>query len=502
MPTGQIVVVSNRLPVSIQATESGTPRIVPSSGGLVTALRPLLQKYHGRWIGWAGGTDDAIGIDDLLAREAERAGFAIVPVSLTPAEVTDYYHGFANGILWPLFHDMVSRCDFRPDFWPAYQAVNEKFARTIAERTNPHDLVWIHDYHLMTAASELRKLGVARHTAHFLHIPFPPPDVFMHLPWREQLIAGMLGHDFCGFQTQRDLVNFIECVRKSHPKAELERDGSTGLVRFNGRETRLLVCPISIPYQDFLDRAISDEVSEIVANIRARLPGRRLILGVDRLDYSKGIPERIEAFAVALQHHPELRGAVTLLQVVVPSRTNVEEYRDLKNEIDRLVGHVNGRFAVANWTPIQYIFRSIPPNELLAYYRVADVALVTPLKDGMNLVAKEYCACSLEDDGVLILSEFAGAADELGHAALLVNPHDAEGTAAAIHNAITMKVGERRTRMRQLRSQIRESDVHAWMAKFLRASGFPGDVDSGVGGAREQSSGLHVVNHPHRRGAV
>lgn len=470
-PWRRLVIVSNRLPIVVEEDPERGLQLGPGSGGLITALSPVLERRGGRWIGWLG-QPGAQGVQDELDRVGEELGYQLVPVSLTAEEVAGFYEGFANEVLWPLFHDFIGHCNFDPEYWPVYQECNRKFAEATARASSEDEYVWIHDYHLMLVARELTRMGVRRDVGFFLHIPFPPLDVFMKMPWRQQIIEALLHYDLVGFQTVRDLRNFVQCVEYLVEGAQIHAEAEEGEAEIvlGDRSVRLGAFPISIDYADFLRRSVEDPVSELVARVRMQLPNRKLILGLDRLDYSKGIPNRIRAFGMALERYPELRENVTFLQVVVPSRTGVGEYQHLKDEIDRLVGKVNGTYSQAGWTPIQYIFRRLDQTELLAYYRACDVALVTPLKDGMNLVAKEYCACSLEDNGVLILSEFAGAAAQLAEGALLVNPFDIEAIAEAIEEAVHMDDRERRSRMQLMRRSIRENNIYRWVESFLQAA--------------------------------
>lgn len=469
----RLIVVSNRLPVTITPTDGpeGGPRIRPSSGGLVTALGPVLGERGGEWIGWLGAVAEPPGADELDGLQRE-LGYRLRPVSLTQAELEGYYHGFSNEVLWPLLHDFIGHCNFDPDYWPIYQEVNRRFAREVAAAASPEHYVWIHDYQLMLVGRELSRLGARHEQGFFLHVPFPAPDMFAKLPWRQQVLEALLEHDLVGFQAPRDQHNFLDCVRQRVPGATTEQAGAErARVRLpDGRTLLTGTFPISIDYDGFVHRSVENPVSEGVARVRANLPGLTLLLGLDRLDYSKGIPQRLLALGNALERYPELHGRVSLLQVVIPSRTLVDDYRTLKDEIDRLVGKINGQHARAGWTPIHYLFRSLDDTELLAYYRVCEVALITPLKDGMNLVCKEYCACSLEDDGVLVLSEMAGAAVELGDGALIVNPFDILQVADAIHQAVTMPEDEKLERMRRLRTIVREHDVHAWVEGYLAAA--------------------------------
>lgn len=473
METSRLTVVSNRLAIAVGQEESGQWTIKPGSGGLVTALGPVLRDRGGQWIGWIGAIGqrpmDEGFLDDLLDHGSRETGYALKPVHLTAEEIQKYYHGFSNEILWPLFHDLPTRCNFDPSYWQVYERVNAKFAQTVAANTGTGDYVWVHDYHLIMVAHYLKTVGVERQTGFFLHIPFPPLDGFIKLPWRFQILHALLRYDLVGFQTMRDRRNFMDCVRMLMPKTRVVGQGH--IVRCLTPEQEVLVgaFPISIDFRQFAEIAASQEVQDQAWIIHANLPERQLILGIDRLDYTKGIPLRLKAFANALERYPELRGKVTLIQVVVPSREEVPEYEALKREIERLVGEINGRFSQVEWTPIHYIYRPLNRVELLAYYRTCEIALITPLKDGMNLVAKEFCACSIENNGVLILSEFAGAAAQLQNGALLVNPFDIVGVADAIRRAYSMDENSRRSRMARMRRSIQRHDIFHWVNAFFRA---------------------------------
>ena len=467
---GRLIVVSNRLPVVLES-DGGRWRAKPGSGGLVTALLPVLRDRGGMWIGWPGTSDEHAGLDEALAAVAHDAGYALRAVPLNHDEVEKFYQGFANEIIWPLFHDLHSLCNFDPAYWHTYTEVNHRYARIVAENTRPGDFIWVHDYHLMSVAAELRRLGHASRLAFFLHIPFPSLDIFLKLPWRFHILRALLEYDLVGFQTLRDRRNFVQCVRALFDDVAVHGKGQVLTLRANGHELRIGSFPISIDYQAFARHAADPEVTALAATLRDALPNRQLILGVDRLDYTKGIPHRLEAFRNALTYYPDLHERVTLIQVVVPSREDIPQYHELKTDIERLVGEINGQFTrPGGWVPVHYVFRSLRRADLLAYYRAAQIALVTPLKDGMNLVAKEYCACSIEEECVLILSEFAGAAAQMQKGALLVNPYDIEGVADAIVRAFHMPAEERRARMRRLRRGVREQDIFWWVDSFLRAA--------------------------------
>jgi trehalose 6-phosphate synthase len=467
----RLLIVSNRLPVVLRKEKRRRWKAVPGSGGLVTALAPVLRHRGGLWIGWPG-TTEASGreIETVLERFTRDSGFTFKPVSVTAEENKKYYCGFANEISWPLFHDFPSRCNFDPSYWSSYQKVNRKFAHVIQKNLADGDYIWVHDYHLMNVGRELRTLGVKDNIGFFLHIPFPPLDIFLRLPWRFQLLRSLLDYDLIGFQTLRDRRNFIQCVRTLIRGIHVQGKGRVLAVRFGDRDVRVGVFPISIDFHEFANLAATEDVADQAWYIHEHLPEVQILLGVDRLDYTKGIIERLQAFRNALFRYPELRERVILVEVVVPSRREIPEYEDLKIEIERLVGDINGQFTRASWVPIHYHFRSLNRTELVAYYRTAEIALITPFKDGMNLISKEYCAASIEENGALILSEFAGAAGQLQKGALLVNPHDTEGVADAIYQAFKMSQNERRERMKKLRGSIRKQDIYWWVDSFLQAA--------------------------------
>ena len=467
----RLIVVSNRLPVAFKRKASGEWTAQPGSGGLVTALLPVLRDRGGTWIGWPGAAGDEPGFRSALDAAGAEAGYALAPVPLDRDEVRDFYHGFSNEVVWPLFHDLVSLCNFDPAYWNVYLDVNRKYARTVASHARPADFVWIHDYQLMNVGAELRALGLKARLAFFLHIPFPAPDIFMKLPWRGALVEALLQYDLVGFQTSRDRRNFLACAQQLVDGFGYEGRAPVVNASVRGRRVRVGSFPISIDYNAFMSAATAESVAAKARELHRLLPKRKLVLGIDRLDYTKGIALRLRAFQALLEQHPSLRGQVSLIQVVVPSREEIPQYQAMKTEIEQLVGRINGAFArPGGWVPVWYEYRSLSRLELLAYYRAADIALVTPLKDGMNLVAKEYCACSIEEDCVLILSEFAGAAEQLSSGAILVNPYDVQGVAEAIRRAHQMPPEERVARMRKMRRGIRRNDVFNWVDSFLRAA--------------------------------
>jgi len=463
----RLILVSNRLPFALERAGTDEWIVTLSAGGLVSALAPVLRGRGGTWIGWPGVAGD---IPNAPFAEATRdAGYEVVPVALSEPERDEFYYGYSNEVIWPLFHDLQNFCHFEPAFWETYKAVNERYAEAIARHCQPGDFIWVHDYHLMYVAQALRERGVHAALTFFLHIPFPPFDIFAKLPQQQRLLRALLQFDLLGFQTRRDLRNFLQCVRRVLPDAEVLPSSGLQRIRSSGRTIRAGSFPIGIDFESFEKGAASEEVARRARELRAAFPGCQLMLGVDRLDYSKGIPERLRAFRVALERHQELRGRVVLIQAVVPSRVEIPRYHEFKGRIDRLVGDTNGRFSTDTWLPVHYRFRSLDRDDLLAHYRACEIALVTPLKDGMNLVAKEYCACCVQkNDGVLILSQFAGAAEQL-KPAVLVNPYDVEQVADAIFKVFRMSDAERRARMKRMRRIVHHEDVFWWVDSFLKA---------------------------------
>jgi trehalose 6-phosphate synthase/phosphatase len=466
----RLIIVSNRLPFALDSTGEDLWTVTPAVGGLVSAVEPVLRERGGVWIGWPGITGK---IPNKPLTEATRnAGYEVVPVALSETERDEFYYGYSNEVIWPLFHDLQNFCNFEPAYWETYKAVNERYAEAIARCAQPDDFIWVHDYHLMYVAQALREQGLSRKLSgltFFLHIPFPPYDIFSKLPQQQRLLRALLQFDLLGFQTRRDVRNFIQCVRRVMLDTEVVPRRDLQLVRFEKREIRIGHFPIGIDFDSFANGAKSEAVTHKSQQLRASFPGCQLILGSDRLDYSKGIPERLRAFRTALERYPELRGRVVLIQVVVPSRVEIPRYHEFKQRIDRLVGDINGRFSSSTWLPVQYHFRCLERDDLLAHYRACDIGFVTPLKDGMNLVAKEYCACRIEEDGVLILSQFAGAAEQLKAGALLVNPYDVEQMADTILRAFRMREAERRTRIKRMRRIVRNENVFWWVDSFLSA---------------------------------
>ncbi|HEV2699058.1 MAG TPA: trehalose-6-phosphate synthase [Terriglobales bacterium] len=460
----RLIVVSNRLPVTIERVADRC-QVRSSSGGLVSALRPVLERLHGCWIGSADKSD----ADTLLHLAARSQGFDLSPVFLPKALRHDLYAGFCNEILWPLFHDLQSRCNFEPRYWRHYQDANAHFSKAVSSRARQDDIIWVHDYHLMLQGRLLSQRFDRRNLLYFHHVPFPPEDVFEKLPWKRDILDGLLGFGLLGFQSFRDRYNFVRCVQRVFPDVSLRKTGHKLVLVRDFKETTIGTFPIGIDFEDFKRIGMDPTVVHETQKIRRTVKGCRIILGVDRLDYTKGILERIKGFSVLLERYAGLHRRVALIQIAVPSREGVREYSHLKNQVESLIASVNDRFGQPNWAPIKYLNRHLSRSELVAFYRAADIALITPIKDGMNLVCKEFCASRVDERGVLILSEFAGAAHQLKTGALLVNPYDAEGVAADIYRALEMDERDVSRRMRRMRKIVQCQDVFYWCEDILNS---------------------------------
>lgn len=458
--TRRVLIVSNRLPVTVKL-DRGQVAITQSAGGLATGLSGLHKEGGSLWIGWPG---DVSRFDRNQQAETETnlSQMGAVPVYLSQAEINRYYEGFSNGVLWPLFHyltDKVERDAWRN--WKTYAAVNRRFAEITAEHYREGDLIWVHDYQLMLVPAMLRRMIPDALIGFFLHIPFPASDVFRILPWREEIAEGVLGSDLIGFHTHSYLKHFKRMLGEV---LNLDSDGER--VQHSDREVRLGVFPMGIDAERFTRLSEEPGLLEEVHAIRKECGERKLLLGVDRLDYTKGLGRRMLAIERLLEREPSLRNKIRFVQVVVPSRTKVGSYDTLRRQLDETVGRINGSYATVNAVPIHYLYRSVSEQQLAALYRAADVMIVTPLRDGMNLVAKEFIASRADEDGVLILSEFAGAAAELKEA-VQVNPYDIERLASAIKKAMTMPAEERRARMWALRRRVQAFNSHRWAETFM-----------------------------------
>lgn len=457
------VVVSNRLPVDRVVAEDGSASWKQSPGGLVTALEPVMRQTEGAWVGW-------IGQAEIILEPFTHSGLRIVPLALSTDEVEHFYEGFSNDTIWPLYHDVIVPATYHREWWEAYVAVNQRFADQAAAVADVGATVWVHDYQLQLVPRMLRLARPDLVIGFFNHIPFPAYGLYSQLPWRTQIIEGLLGADVVGFQRVSDAGNFSRAVRRllgfTTRSPYIEVPPTEGLP---ARRVITRAFPISIDVEAFEELARSPAVQARADQIREELGNpKTVMLGVDRLDYTKGIGHRLKAFSEMLEEGSLRVEDVTLVQVASPSRERVETYKHLRDEIELTVGRINGDFGTIGHQAVNYLHHGFPREEMAALYLAADVMLVTALRDGMNLVAKEYVAARHDEDGVLVLSEFAGAADEL-KTSLRINPHDIDGLKDAIMQAVDMPRAERRKRMRSLRKRVRENDVGHWSRSFLRA---------------------------------
>lgn len=469
----QVVVVSNRGAYVLQ--EHGDALIPKRTvGGLASAVEPVLTDYGGTWISWCGRLDNSgRKTGAMLEVPQTDPRYQIQEVLLTEEEHTRYYHGFCNACLWPLLHQLPERCTFRQDYWEAYRLVNRKFARITLQTEK--EIYWIHDFHLALVPQFLRKSLPEAKIAFFWHVPFPPADIFQILPWGRQLIYGLLGSDLIAFHTPQYAQNFLETVARYYP-AKISRE--QGLIRFRHRRIIVSAIPVGINFHRFEQLAADPKVRLRAQEIRNSLGAEKVLLGVDRMDYTKGIPQRLKALACLLEQYPPYRGKVTLLQIAVPSRNGVGEYGALRQEVERLVGEINGRFDEGQGAiPVRYRYQSLDLPELVAHYLAADVLLVTALRDGLNLVAKEFVASRIDGRGVLVLSQFAGAAQEL-QGAILANPHEPHDLARKMKAALEMPLPEQRSRLEAMRRVVKNHDVRWWWQSHFKIikSLYPGTI--------------------------
>lgn len=456
----RLLVMSNRAPIRLVG-ESPNERIEPTIGGVGSTFLRLLEHHGGLWIAWPGGGRAPA----RMAMPPRQPRFTMVFQSLNERDVSSYYYGMCNRGLWPLMHFMTPTCRFETSQWTNYCSVNRKFALTAERESELYDVVWVQDFHLALVPAMLRERHEHLPIGLFWHVPWPPEQIFRIFPWRRELLEGMLGAGLIGFHTRTYVRHFLDCCERI---LGLAVDRSRGEIVHGSHITRVIAHPLGIPGNFFHDLSASAPVQARARRIRQGLRTPIVVLGVDRLDYTKGIIERLAAFERFLERRPEYCRRVTLVLIAVPSRTKVVEYAQLKRELDELVGHVVGRFSSDGWVPIRYLYAQFPPEELIAYYQAADIAMLTPLRDGMNLIAKEFVASQLSDSAVLMLSEFAGAAEELSDA-LLVNPYDVDGVAEALACAIEMPLEEKRERMYRMRKQVMSNTLEDWSEQFLAA---------------------------------
>ena len=472
-----LIMLSNREPYEHRFVEGGVGEraieVRQPPGGVVSALDPTMQATHGVWVAWGSGlaAPRPADAEGRLGVPPQTTAYTLRRVFLEPADIDGFYLGFANGSLWPLCHLLIQHFAFRDEFWERYQSVNAKFARAVADeirRAEKKPIVWIQDYHFGLAAAMIRDIAEPLFLHQFWHIPFPPADILRLLPIGvdEALLRGLLGNDLIEFHTERYALNFLGCVAEFIPEAEI--DSETFVVRYEGREVEVGVYPISIDVERYERMAAMPVNTALEERLRARYAknGCRLGVSVDRVDYTKGIPERLRALRLLWEQHPEMREQFTFLLVATPSRSEISAYRVVEEEMVRGVLEINARFRTRTWTPIVLIHENVSAELLAGVYRAADLCLVSSLQDGMNLVAKEFVACQIEERGVLVLSRFTGAAEEID-GAVLINPFNIDGFVEGIRRAVNMSDGERRVRMHRMRAQLRTRTIFDWLTAIL-----------------------------------
>jgi trehalose 6-phosphate synthase len=451
----ELVIVANRLPVQ-RVKRNRIQRWELSSGGLVSALRSILRETPCTWVGWAGESEEIPPF--------EFDGIDHWPITLSKSEVQSFYEGFSNRILWPLYHDAIRPPEYRQSWWEPYANVNRRFAEAAANASTPDGVIWVHDYHLQLVPQMIRDLRADARIGFFLHIPFPPQELFAQLPWRKEILEGVLGADVIGFQTTIGAQNFRQVACRFAGATVTD-----GVLEFHGRTIHVGCYPISVDVEQFEVMARDPKIIAKSKELRGRIgQSRKIMLGIDRLDYTKGIDIRLQAFRELLRTRRVSADECVLVQIAVPSREHVTEYKELRVNVERLVGEIEGEFSEIGRNPVQYLHRTVSPEELVALYLAADVMLVTPLRDGMNLVAKEYVSSRTDNSGVLVLSEFTGAAREL-KSALLVNPHDIQGLVSRMERGLRMPLSEQMVRMKSMRAVVKGRNVHTWADSFMQS---------------------------------
>ncbi|RLJ70271.1 trehalose 6-phosphate synthase [Hydrogenivirga caldilitoris] len=451
----KLIVVSNREPYRVE-TVRGRTKLEKTVGGLVSALEPVLRKEGGVWVCW-GRKGQKTPLEVKVT-----SNFLIKHVPLTSADVSEYYYGFANDTLWPLCHMFINRTHFNNRYWLGYSRVNRKFAKAVSEIYSPGYKVLVNDYQLALVPKLLKEQGIKDTIYMFWHIPFPPYFILRFLPQRRELLEGMLGADVIGFHTQHYVQNFQECVREV-----LGAFYDDNAIYWNGRKIKVKAVPVGIDVNKWEKLTEEPKVVKYAQNLRRKLGVEYVGIGVDRLDYTKGLEEKFKGIGRFFEKYPSFRGKVSFIQIAAPTRTRLEEYMDIKRKTDEIVGMIEGRFGEPGWVPIYYYYKNYGDDRLASFYMIADFALVTPVIDGLNLVSKEYVVSRKREDGVLILSEFAGASVQLRNGAIIVNPFDEEALAESIYIALKMKKREKRERMKALREKVIKEDIHWWLKNFL-----------------------------------
>ena len=489
----KLIIVSNRLPVTVKE-ENGKLSFEPSMGGLATGLSSLESDYEKHWIGWPGIDHENRSKKELSEIEKTLKKDRFHPVYLNTKEIETYYQGFCNEIIWPLFHYFVQYGIYDKSFWESYVEVNEKFCSEVLKVAEKGDYIWVHDYHLMLLPKLIRANLEDSSIGFFLHIPFPSSEIFRLIPWCKDIIDGLLGADLIGFHTFDYVRHFAESARRI-----LGHEHSLGQIFIGKRAVKMDTFPMGIDYEKFSTAHKKQPVKKNIKNMERSLSGNyKIILSIDRLDYSKGIPERLKAYDLFLENNPELKEKVLLILVAVPSRTEVVHYKMLKEQVDTLVGNINGKHGTLSWNPIHYMYRSFDFDNLLALYLIADVLFITPLRDGMNLIAKEYVAARQDKTGVLILGEMAGTAKELSEA-LIINPNDLESTSESLKIAIDMKKTEQKKRMGVMQKRLKRYDLKVWTEDFMERLNHIKDVQENMLSKKLNSKAVEDLFEKYRK---
>lgn len=455
----RIIIISNRLPITIKKNKNGLV-FEQSAGGLATGMSTLQEKNERLWIGWPGIANEQLNNGDKDSLQTKMTAMGYYPVFLSQSQVEDYYNGFCNKTIWSLFHCFTQYTEYENQLWDSYRRVNQIFCQTVLEIIKPDDIIWIHDYHLMLLPHLLRKRIPGLTIGFFLHIPFPPVEIFRLLPWRNEMLEGVMGADLIGFHTYDYVRNFLDSVLRLRGY-----ENRLGFINYQNRIIKVDSFPMGIDFDRFYNTSGQYKTKKEIKKIRDKVKNYKVIISVDRLDYTKGILERLKAFATFLEDNPEYWEKVIMILVAVPSRTTVTQYKKLKQQIDEKIGYINGQYGTLGWSPIWYLYRSLPFPELTALYYISDIALITPLKDGMNLVAKEYIATKKDSLGILILSEMAGAASEMGES-LIVNPNNRTQISWTLKYALNMDEKEQQKRVLSLQKRLKNYDVKKWADDF------------------------------------
>ncbi|WP_114458256.1 trehalose-6-phosphate synthase [Halanaerobium sp. MA284_MarDTE_T2] len=457
----RLVLVSNGEPYKHEFIDDRIEK-VKLAGGLTTGLDPLMQEEGGLWIAWGRGDADFEVVDgDNKVKVPDENGYTLKRIRLSSDEQDGFYYGFSNEVMWPICHTFISKANFKEYYWNSYKTVNRKYADSIIEEIKENDLVWIHDYHLALVPGMIKERADQTKISVFWHIPWPAWEAFRTIPWRKEILENLLQSDFIAFHTELFLYNFISCADQIGAEVNYRKQE----IKYKCRKTKISSIPLGIDYDKFSKLIDNKNYYKEAEKIKKRYNIEKLIFGVDRLDYTKGIWQRLKGIDKFFEKYPEYRGRVTVLQRVSPSRNKVAEYEKMREKINKKIAEINGKYQKDNWVPVKYFYGSLPQEKLLPYYKAADAALITPLIDGMNLVAKEYLA--VQEDGVLILSEFAGAAEYLDNA-LIVNPYNQEEIADSIYSALTMPKKERKERLKIEKEKLKKYDINWWRDSFLK----------------------------------